>query len=64
MPSVRDNAALARFELDVEGGTAFASYRRLPGTVIITHTETPRAARARTDRRLQVRDGLQAPPSS
>jgi predicted GNAT family acetyltransferase len=47
MPAVRDNAALSRFELDVEGGLAFANYRRAPGTVIITHTETPRALRGR-----------------
>jgi len=45
--TVRDNAALSRFELDLEGGLAFASYRRLPGTVIITHTETPRRLRGR-----------------
>ena len=45
--TVRDNAALSRFELDVEGGIAFANYRRVPGTVIITHTETPHALRGR-----------------
>jgi predicted GNAT family acetyltransferase len=45
--TVRDNTALSRFELDVEGGRAFANYRRSPGTVIITHTETPRALRGR-----------------
>ena len=45
--SVRDNRALSRFELDVEGGLAFANYRRTPSTVIITHTETPRALRGR-----------------
>jgi predicted GNAT family acetyltransferase len=47
MPTVRDNAALSRFELDVEGGLAFANYRRAPGTVIITHTETPPRLRGR-----------------
>jgi predicted GNAT family acetyltransferase len=47
MPAVRDNIALSRFELDVEGAVAFANYRRTPGTVIITHTETPRALRGR-----------------
>jgi predicted GNAT family acetyltransferase len=45
--AVRDNPALSRFELDVEGAVAFANYRRAPGTVIITHTETPRALRGR-----------------
>jgi predicted GNAT family acetyltransferase len=47
MPAVRDNTALSRFELYVEGMVAFANYRRAPGTVIITHTETPRALRGR-----------------
>jgi predicted GNAT family acetyltransferase len=45
--TVRDNTALSRFELDVEGTVAFANYRRAPGTIIITHTETPRALRGR-----------------
>jgi uncharacterized protein len=43
--SVRDNKALGRFELDVEGAVAFANYRLAPSTVIITHTETPRNLR-------------------
>jgi predicted GNAT family acetyltransferase len=42
---VRDNKAQGRFELDVNGGTAFANYRLTPRAVIITHTETPRALR-------------------
>jgi predicted GNAT family acetyltransferase len=45
--SVRDNKVQSRFELDVEGAVAFANYRRAPGTVIITHTETPRSLRGR-----------------
>jgi predicted GNAT family acetyltransferase len=45
--SVRDNKALSRFELDADGGVAFANYRRTPSAVIITHTETPRALRGR-----------------
>lgn len=47
MASVRDNAARSRFELDVEGATAFANYRLTPQAVIITHTETPPALRGR-----------------
>jgi predicted GNAT family acetyltransferase len=47
MSQVRDNKALSRFELDVEGAVAFANYRLAPSTVIITHTETPRALRGR-----------------
>jgi uncharacterized protein len=47
MTGVRDNKAQNRFELDVEGGVAFANYRVTPSTIIITHTETPRALRGR-----------------
>lgn len=45
--AVRDNKARSRFELDVEGGVAFATYRLAPGQVIITHTETPEELRGR-----------------
>jgi len=45
MAVVRDNKALSRFEMSVEGGVAFANYRLTPQAVIITHTETPHALR-------------------
>ena len=45
--NVHDNKTLRRFELYVDGAVAFADYRLTPGTVIITHTETPRALRGR-----------------
>jgi uncharacterized protein len=38
---VRNNAALGRYELDVEGHTAVAYYRRSGGVVTFTHTEVP-----------------------
>ena len=44
---VRNNITLSRYELDVDGATAFANYRLAPGKVILTHTETPRALRGR-----------------
>jgi predicted GNAT family acetyltransferase len=47
MATVRDNRALSRFEMEVEGTVAFANYRMTPQAVIITHTETPRALRGR-----------------
>ena len=47
MATVRDNKALSRFELDVEGDVAFANYHLEPAAVVITHTETPRALRGR-----------------
>jgi predicted GNAT family acetyltransferase len=37
--SVRDNPALSRFELDVGGHTAFATYRLSPGVITFLHTE-------------------------
>jgi predicted GNAT family acetyltransferase len=45
MAFVRDNKMQSRFELDVEGGVAFANYRATPAAIIITHTETPSALR-------------------
>jgi hypothetical protein len=47
MNKVRDNKSRQRFELDVDGATAFANYRLTPDAVIITHTETPAALRGR-----------------
>ena len=47
MARIRDNKAQNRFELDVEGGIAFANYRKTSSAVIITHPETPRALRGR-----------------
>lgn len=39
---VQDNAAQHRFELDIDGRTAFATYRQNDGIVSIFHTEVPR----------------------
>lgn len=47
MDVVRNNTALSRYEMDVDGDVAFANYRRAPGMVVITHVETPRALRGR-----------------
>ena len=47
MAAVRNNKARSRFELDVEGQTAFANYQLTPTAVVITHTETPRSLRGR-----------------
>ena len=46
MPSaVRDNPALSRFELVVNGVTAVANYKLANGIMTFTHTEVPEAAR-------------------
>ena len=36
---VRNNTAQHRFELEAEGGTAFAYYTLSPGVITFTHTE-------------------------
>ena len=41
MSAVRNNAALNRFELTVDGHTAVAYYRPSPGLLTFTHTEVP-----------------------
>jgi predicted GNAT family acetyltransferase len=37
----RDNEARERFELDVEGHTAFVTYRKSSGAITLVHTEVP-----------------------
>jgi uncharacterized protein len=39
--AVRDNTALQRCELDVDGVTAFMTYRRSGSVLTILHTEVP-----------------------
>lgn len=56
---VRNNTALSRYELDVDGTTAFANYRLAPGKVIITHTETPPVLRGRGIASQLVRGALE-----
>lgn len=38
---IRDNKAESRFEMDADGELAVAYYRREPGVITFTHTETP-----------------------
>lgn len=40
--TVVDNPARSRFEMPLDGGTAFATYRRSGDVLIIPHTEVPR----------------------
>ena len=40
---VHDNPSRHRFELDVDGVTAFTVYRHKPGVVTFIHTEVPDA---------------------
>jgi predicted GNAT family acetyltransferase len=43
--AVRDNPALSRFELDVDGVTAVANYRVDGKVITFAHTEVPPQAR-------------------
>ncbi|MFC3676856.1 GNAT family N-acetyltransferase [Ferrovibrio xuzhouensis] len=43
--TVTDNPDRHRFELDVDGQTVFADYRRRDGVLAITHVEAPPALR-------------------
>jgi predicted GNAT family acetyltransferase len=58
MTHVNNNKLLGRFELLVDGQTAFANYRLAPGVVIITHTETPPALRGRGIAAIVVKGAL------
>lgn len=40
-PSVRDNPAMSRFELDLDGAVAVAEYELRDGVMVFTHTRTP-----------------------
>lgn len=39
--TIRDNPALHRFELEVDGVIAFSEYKRKDGVVTFIHTEVP-----------------------
>lgn len=46
-PAVRHNEAASRFEVDLGGELAFASYRRDGELLLLTHTEVPWRAQGR-----------------
>jgi uncharacterized protein len=58
--AIRDNAALSRFELDVEGAVALAYYRRSGDVLTIFHTEVPRQLRERGIGSRLVQEALEA----
>jgi uncharacterized protein len=45
--SLRDNTAAYRFELELEGATAFIDYRRQGATLYLQHAEVPAALNGR-----------------
>lgn len=44
---VADNREASRFELTVDGQTAFMQYERTPKSLVLVHTEVPPALRGR-----------------
>jgi len=58
--TVRDNSPLNRFELDADGGTAFAYYQRADGVITFTHTEVPPALSGRGVGSALVKGALEA----
>ena len=58
--NVRDNPALHRFELDADGHTAVAYYRRDGGVITFTHTEVPPALQGRGIGSALTRGALEA----
>lgn len=42
MEEVKDNTARSRYELEVEGHTAFVLYKLHPGFIDLIHTEVPK----------------------
>jgi predicted GNAT family acetyltransferase len=47
MDAVRDNALLNCFELDLDSGLGFVTYRRAAGVVTLLHAEVPAALSGR-----------------
>jgi len=47
MAEVRNNPALSRYEMVVDGVTAFIEYRREGDVLALTHTEVPKALSGR-----------------
>jgi predicted GNAT family acetyltransferase len=40
-PQIRDNPAVHRYEIEVDGQTAYVRYTRKPGVITFIHTEVP-----------------------
>src|SRR5258707_4118876 len=55
---LRDNTADSRFELELDGGLAFISYRRVGPTLWLNHAEVPAALGGRGVGTALVRQAL------
>lgn len=60
MSDVRDNPDKNRFEMPVDGETAFVAYRRQPGVITLVHAEVPPALEGRGIGSRLVRATLEA----
>jgi predicted GNAT family acetyltransferase len=58
-PPIRDNAERHRFEIDLgDGSFAFAEYNLIPGKIMFTHTEVPKAHEGKGHGSALIRFGL------
>jgi predicted GNAT family acetyltransferase len=46
VPDVRDNHEATRYEVTVDGHTAFLAYERRKGSIVLVHTEVPEPLRS------------------
>lgn len=47
MGDVTDNSSRSRYEMAVDGSTAFVAYRRVDGVIMLDHAEVPAALEGR-----------------
>ena len=45
--SVRENRELSRFEAEIDGLVAVVEYNRIPGKIVVSHTEVPQKLEGR-----------------
>lgn len=58
-PEIRDNVERHRFEIDLgDGSFAFAEYNLIPGKIMFTHTEVPKAHEGKGLGSALIRHGL------
>lgn len=57
--TVKNNKAAHRFEADVDGGTAFASYELSGNDIVFTHTEVPEQSRGHGVGEMLAQAGLE-----
>ena len=56
---IEDNAAAGRFEINIQGATAYQEYSRGPAELVLVHTEVPSALSGRGLASQLTRHGLE-----